>query len=231
LQGPREVPQTYEKITHGGPITRRSSTRQALGPPCAVVQIAACCRWRQGKGVSKLQKPRQHPTLGVSCAALAREAPNMLGENGQCYKFLHPLVQASAIICWRTPPTASICNDTVAKRPATAPTRGEQTTTPRFARRETGCGFGICAPRALEIKSRFSFWSTTMRFREQLRWGHHGGGTKVASGPAKVQPVYYRRIIENPPSLTLLGEFTPPPSVYNLAYGCVVWGPSTKSQF
>jgi hypothetical protein len=33
------------------------------------------------------------------------------------------------------------------------------------------------APRAREIRSRFSCWYTKMRFREQLRWGHHGGGT------------------------------------------------------
>jgi hypothetical protein len=42
--------------------------------------------------------------------------------------------------------------------------------------------------------------------REQLRLGHHGGGTKAHPGPAKAQPVYYRNIIENPLSLTLLGE-------------------------
>jgi hypothetical protein len=34
---------------------------------------------------------------------------------------------------------------------------------------------------------------------QQLRWGHHGGGTNVAPGPAKAQPVSYRSIIENPP--------------------------------
>ena len=45
-----------------------------------------------------------------------------------------------------------------------------------------------------------------MRFHEQLRWGHHGGGTKAHPGPAKPEPVYYRSIIENPLSLTLLGE-------------------------
>ena len=28
----------------------------------------------------------------------------------------------------------------------------------------------------------------------------------MAPGPAKAQPVYYSSIIENPPSLTLLGE-------------------------
>jgi hypothetical protein len=36
--------------------------------------------------------------------------------------------------------------------------------------------------------------------------GHHGGGTNVDPGPAKAQPVYYRSIIENTLSLTLLGE-------------------------
>ena len=90
--------------------------------------------------------------------------------------------------------------------PPTAPTRGETSKISRFARRETEPGFGICAPRALEIRSRFSFWSTKMRFHEQLRWGHHGGGTNVDPGPAKAQPVYYRNIIENPLSLALLGE-------------------------
>jgi hypothetical protein len=69
---------------------------------------------------------------------------------------------------------------------------------------ETEPGFGICVPRALEIRSRFSCWSTKMRFHEQVRWGHHGGGTKVDPGPAKAQPVYYRSI--DPLSLTLLGE-------------------------
>jgi hypothetical protein len=48
--------------------------------------------------------------------------------------------------------------------------------------------------RALEIRSRFSLWYTKMRFHEQLRWGHHGGGTDVAP----------RR--ENPLSLTMLVE-------------------------
>jgi hypothetical protein len=37
-----------------------------------------------------------------------------------------------------------------------------------------------------------------MRLREQLRWGHHGGGTNVDPGPATAQSVYYRSIIENP---------------------------------
>jgi hypothetical protein len=32
-------------------------------------------------------------------------------------------------------------------------------------------------------------------------------GTNVAPGPAKAQPVYHRSIIENPLSLTLLGDF------------------------
>jgi hypothetical protein len=37
-----------------------------------------------------------------------------------------------------------------------------------------------------------------MRFREQLRWRHHGGGTKVDPGPAKAQPKYYKSQIEDP---------------------------------
>jgi hypothetical protein len=66
------------------------------------------------------------------------------------------------------------------------------------ARRETEPGFGICAPRALEIWSRFSFCSAKVRFHEQLRWVHHDGGTKAHTGPAKPEPVYYRSIVENP---------------------------------
>jgi hypothetical protein len=44
-----------------------------------------------------------------------------------------------------------------------------------------------------------------MRFHEQLRWVHHGGGTNVHSGPAKPDAVYYRSMIENPISLAMLG--------------------------
>ena len=76
----------------------------------------------------------------------------------------------------------------------------------RFARRETEPGFAICTPSALEIRSRFSFRSTNMRFHEQCRSGHHDGGIQVPPGPAKPEPVYYRNIIENSPSLTELGE-------------------------
>jgi hypothetical protein len=36
--------------------------------------------------------------------------------------------------------------------------------------------------------------------------GHHDGGTKVDTGPAESQSVYYRSMIENPLSLALLGE-------------------------
>jgi hypothetical protein len=45
-----------------------------------------------------------------------------------------------------------------------------------------------------------------MRCHEQLRRGHHGRGTKAHAGPAKPDPVYNRDMIENPLSLTLLGE-------------------------
>jgi hypothetical protein len=45
-----------------------------------------------------------------------------------------------------------------------------------------------------------------MRFREHIRRGHHGRGTKAHPGPAKPDSVCYRRIIENPLLLTLLGE-------------------------
>jgi hypothetical protein len=76
----------------------------------------------------------------------------------------------------------------------------------RPARRETEPGVGFSAKFAAEIKSRFSYVSTQIRFHEQLRWGHHGGGTNAHPGPAKPQPVYYRNIIENPLSLALLGE-------------------------
>jgi hypothetical protein len=77
----------------------------------------------------------------------------------------------------------------------------------RSVRRETEPGFGICAPRALKIRSRPVFGSTHIRFHEQLRSGHHDLGTKAHTGPAKPEPVYYRNIIENSLSLTLLAEF------------------------
>jgi hypothetical protein len=84
--------------------------------------------------------------------------------------------------------------------------RGEKSKKSHFARRATKPGFGICVQRALEIRSRFALWSTKLRFREQLRWGHHDGGTNVDPSLAKAQPAHYRSIIENPLSLTLLGE-------------------------
>jgi hypothetical protein len=74
------------------------------------------------------------------------------------------------------------------------------------AGRETEPGFGICAPRALEVRYRFSFWSTKNRCHEELRWGHNRWGTNAHTGPAKPEPVYNRIIIENPLSLVLLGE-------------------------
>jgi hypothetical protein len=101
-------------------------------------------------------------------------------------------------------------------------------------------GFGICAPRALEIRSRFSFRSTKMRFREQLRWGHHDEGSKVDRSPAKAQPVYYRNMIEDPLSLALLGEGAlleaPPRSIGNILGGAPAeatshFGASTCSVF
>jgi hypothetical protein len=58
-----------------------------------------------------------------------------------------------------------------------------------------------------------------MRCREQPRRRNQGAVTKVDPGPAKVQPVYCRSIIESPPSLTLLGE-----TRNNTAYG----GPSPR---
>jgi hypothetical protein len=75
------------------------------------------------------------------------------------------------------------------------------------ARRATEPGFGICTPRALEIRPRFSLVSTTVRFHEQLRWGHHDGGTNAHLGPAKPPTMYCRNVIENPLSLALLGNF------------------------
>jgi hypothetical protein len=85
-------------------------------------------------------------------------------------------------------------------------------------------GFGICAQRALEIRSRFSCWCTKRRFHEQLRWGHRGGGTKAHTGPAKPEPVYCRRIIEYAMSLTLLGETCIPKRVRKRA---LKWRPNT----
>jgi hypothetical protein len=52
------------------------------------------------------------------------------------------------------------------KMPPTARTRDENLKISCFARQEKESGFGICAPRALEIRSRISCWSTKMRFRE-----------------------------------------------------------------
>jgi hypothetical protein len=49
------------------------------------------------------------------------------------------------------------------------------------ALRETELGFRICAPRALEIRSRFSFWFTKMRFRKP-GWGTTSGVLPVPSG-------------------------------------------------
>jgi hypothetical protein len=37
-------------------------------------------------------------------------------------------------------------------------------------------------------------------------WGHHDGGTKVHPGQAKPDSACYRRLIENPLSLMLLGD-------------------------
>jgi hypothetical protein len=76
-----------------------------------------------------------------------------------------------------------------------------------FAREPTETGFGICAPRALEIRSRFSCCSTTNRFREQLRWKHQCGGTNQhvpgsGQGTTSTLQKHYRE----PLSLTLLGE-------------------------
>jgi hypothetical protein len=61
----------------------------------------------------------------------------------------------------------------------------------RFALERMEPGFGICAPGALEIRYRLDMCSTKMRFCEQLRWGHLGGGTNVHPGPTKQDPVYY----------------------------------------
>jgi hypothetical protein len=80
----------------------------------------------------------------------------------------------------------------------------------RFARRETEPGFGICAPCSLEIRCRFSLWSTIMRCREQHRWGHHGGGTKVDPSPAKPNPRTTETLSRTPYRLCCWGNLQRP---------------------
>jgi hypothetical protein len=95
------------------------------------------------------------------------------------------------------------------RSPSRAPTRGEQNID-NFAVRAPGNGARIRNLRAESSRNQESLliWSTKMRSREQLRWGHHGGGTKVAPGPAKAQTVYCSSSIENPLSLMPLVKNT-----------------------
>jgi hypothetical protein len=59
-------------------------------------------------------------------------------------------------------PYGAVNND-----PPTAPTRGGKTNISRYVRGRTETRFGICTPRALDIWSWFSCWSTNMRFRRR----------------------------------------------------------------
>jgi hypothetical protein len=84
---------------------------------------------------------------------------------------------------------------------------GHKSKISRFARRATGPGFGICAPRALEVRSRFSCWSTKKRdFTSDF-----GGGT-TAGAPTwpRVRPRHNQCCTEavsrTPLSLMLFGE-------------------------
>jgi hypothetical protein len=67
----------------------------------------------------------------------------------------------------------------LAKRPPTAPTRGEKTKMSRFAYARSEPGFGFCTKNAAEIRSRFSCWSTKMRFRRP-GWGTTSGSPSGA---------------------------------------------------
>jgi hypothetical protein len=63
--------------------------------------------------------------------------------------------------------------------PPTAPTRGEKSKISHFAYARSEPGFGFCAKFAAEFRSRFSYWSTKMRFRRP-GWGTTSGSPSGA---------------------------------------------------
>jgi hypothetical protein len=72
----------------------------------------------------------------------------------------------------------------------TAPTRGEKSK--KSASRAGANGVRNRNLHEMCFRNQVSIQNVVhkMRFHEQLRWGHHGGGTKVHLGPAKPDSVY-----------------------------------------